>query len=102
MNNENIEILDKLNDRLCEQNKECIYQFIYWGSPNGFVFSLEEIAITGQSFIVFDSNEPLPKLIERQYENGLSFKEMVILTIRYNIQLHIKTLEVAGKLLEGM
>jgi hypothetical protein len=103
MDNENIEILADLNDFLTENSKESIYQFIYSQSPNGFIFELEEFAFTGQSFVVFDSNERFSEEIEDKYEKDIyTYKEALVASIKYNIQTHIKTLEIIQNLLKGI
>jgi hypothetical protein len=100
MENENLKIVDKLNDHLAKQDKqnksslEGKYQFIYSQSPNGFRIEFQEIYETGQTFLVFDSNESIPESIEELYEKDVfSYEEMVIKVIQHNIRLHIENLK---------
>lgn len=94
MDNENLRIVDKLNDHLYKNEKLNKYQFIFLASPNGFQIEFEEMYETGQTFLVFDSNDSIPDSIEELYEKDIfSYEEMVIKVIQHNIRLHIEHLK---------
>jgi hypothetical protein len=98
MDNENLRIVDKLNDHLYNE-KHDKYQFIFSMSPNGFQIELQEMYETGQSFLVFDSNDSIPDTIEELYEKDIfSYEEMVIKVIQHNIRLHIEHLKEIHKI----
>lgn len=82
MSSENIEILDELNYLVSLKDSESKFQFTYSEAPGRFFFYVEEFETTGQSFLVFDSEEPIPEDIEKMYEEGnITFKQMVHLVI---------------------
>lgn len=103
MENENLKIVDKLNDLLYKNKKEEKYQFIYSQSPNGFHIEFQEIYKTGQTFLVFDSNEPIPESIEELYERDfLTYEDVVIKIIQHNIKLFEEYLEEVKRLTLGL
>lgn len=103
MENENLKIVDKLNDLLYKNKKEEKYQFIYSQSPNGFHIEFQEIYKTGQTFLVFNSNESIPENIEELYERGtFSYEEMVIKVIQHNMRMYREYLAEVKRLTLGL